>query len=87
MIDLIGVTAMGLMWGWLIVLIWGRPSATRPYLNVLVILSVTILFAILIAFLTDPRLVINFLIAAVVTAVIHFSWLKSVISNRSSVNS
>ena len=87
MIDLIGVTAMGLVWGWLMVLIWGRPSAKRPYRSILAILSATILFIILIAFLTGPRLVINFLIAAVATAVIHFSWLRSVISNRSSANS
>jgi len=82
LIDLIGVTAMGLMWGWLMVLIWGRPLATRPYLNVLAILSATILFAALISLITNPRLVINFLIAALVIAVIHFSWLRSVIGNR-----
>ncbi|HFE66335.1 MAG TPA: hypothetical protein ENJ93_03645 [Chloroflexi bacterium] len=82
MIDLIGVTAMGLVWGWLMVLIWGRPSAARPYRSTLAILSATILFAALIAFLTAPRLVVNFLIAAAVTAVIHFSWLRSVISER-----
>lgn len=82
MIDLIGVTAMGLMWGWLMVLIWGRPSAKRPYLNVLAILSVTILFATLITLMTNPRLVINFLIAAVAAAVIYFSWLRSIIGYR-----
>ncbi len=82
MIDLIGITAIGLVWGWLMVLIWGRPLVTRPYLNLLAIFSATILFAVLIIFLTDLRLVINFLIAAVVTAIIHFSWLRSVISER-----
>ena len=80
MIDLIGVTAMGLVWGWLMVLIWGRPSAARPYRSILAILSATTLFAALITFLAGPRLVVNFLIAAAVTAVIHFSWLRSVSS-------
>jgi predicted membrane protein len=82
LIDLIGVTAMGLMWGWLMVLIWGRPSATRPYLNLLAILSATILFAAMISLMTTPHLVINFLIAALVMAVLHFSWIRSVIGEQ-----
>lgn len=82
MIELIGVTAMGLVWGWLIVLIWGRPAPARPYYNVLAILSSTILFALLINKFTSPYLLLNFLLAAAVTAVIHFSWTRLVIGER-----
>ena len=77
MIDVIGSIAFGLVWGWLVVLIWGRPPLKRPYLSILVAALSTLPFAGLVYGLTTIPTATNFLIATAVSAIIHLLWLTN----------
>ena len=73
----IGAIAFGLVWGWLVVLIWGRPPLQRPYLSVLIAALITLPFAGLVYGLTAIQTTAYFLIATAVSASIHLLWLNS----------
>ena len=77
MIVQLGSIAFGLVWGWLVVLIWGRPPLKRPYLSILVAALVTLPFAALVYGLTTIPMTTNFLIATAVAAIIHLLWLTN----------
>lgn len=76
MIEQVGSIAFGLVWGWLVVLIWGRPPLKRPYLSILIAALVTLPFAVLIYGLTTFPTTTYFLIATTFAAIIHLRWLN-----------
>lgn len=77
MIAQIGSIAFGLVWGWLVVLIWGRPPLKRPYLSILIAALITLPFAALVYGLTTIPMMTSFLIATAVAAIIHLLWLTN----------
>ncbi len=77
MIEQVGSIAFGLVWGWLVVLIWGRPPLKRPYLSILVVALVTLPFTGLVYGLTTIPTTTYFLIATAFSAIIHLRWLNS----------
>ncbi len=84
MIEQVGSIAFGLVWGWLVVLIWGRPPLKRPYLSILIAALTTLPFAALVYDLSTIPTTTNFLIATAVAAITHLLWLtnlKQIIHN------
>lgn len=77
MIAQIGSIAFGLVWGWLVVLIWGRPPLKRPYLSILIAALITLPFAALVYGLTTIPMMTSFLIATAVAAITHLLWLTN----------
>lgn len=73
-ITVIGAISMGLVWGWLLLLIGGRGQAKRPFLTPFLLFAATCLVTIYLFILTTLTTSILFLIATFLTAFFHLAW-------------
>ncbi len=74
LITMIGTVGMGLVWGWLLLLIGGRGQAKRPFLTPFFLFLATFLVTVYLFLLTTLAASILFLIAALLTAFFHLAW-------------
>jgi hypothetical protein len=72
--TMIGSIGLGLVWGWLLILVGGRGVWKRPFLTPLLLSLATLLIAVyLLSFTNFPTMLI-FLLAATVAAFFHLAW-------------
>ncbi len=69
-----GSVGMGLVWGWLLVLIWRDVPGKRPLRHFLATLLATILLIVLVAWLTDWIHGSVFMGTAVFSFTLHLAW-------------
>lgn len=70
----VGSVGMGLVWGWLLVLIWRDVPGKRPLRHFLASLLATILLIVLAAWLTDWVQGLVFVGTAVFSFSLHLAW-------------
>lgn len=73
--DVLGSIGIGLVWGWLLVLLVNRPPRQRPYRNLLAVAIFTVGLAGLLYVLTAVPALIAFFLALILAFSIHFAWL------------
>ncbi len=72
--TVVGSVGMGLVWGWLLVLIWRDVPGKRPLRHFLATLLATILLIVLVAWLTDWIHGSVFVGTAVFSFTLHLAW-------------
>jgi len=83
LISSIGSLGIGLMWGWLLVLLRGQAAAQRPSWRVLLILFLaTAALSGLIAWLADGLTVLLFGGTAVISFIVHLAWRHALAERR-----
>lgn len=73
--DVLGSIGIGLVWGWLLVLLVNRPPHRRPYINLLVVVIFTVWLAWLLYALTAVPALVTFFLALILAFSVHFAWL------------
>ncbi len=69
-----GVIGMGLMWGWLMVLLVDQSMAKRPFINLATVALITIWLGWTIYVLAGSAPLIPFFIAFIISFLIHIAW-------------
>jgi hypothetical protein len=69
-----GSIGMGLVWGWLLALIWREVPGKRPLRHILASLLATVLIGILFIWLTDWIYLLIFVGTAVFSFILHLAW-------------
>ncbi|VAW33034.1 hypothetical protein MNBD_CHLOROFLEXI01-4193 [hydrothermal vent metagenome] len=69
-----GVVGIGLMWGWLMVLLVDQTMAKRPYINLATVALITIWLGWIIYLLVGSAPLIPFFIAFIISFLIHIAW-------------
>ena len=80
----LGGIGIGFVWGWLVVLFYGRGRARRPYLNLFVAAAAAALVAVDVFTVTGWQTLMFFLGATVFVLCIHLGWLQSLRERASS---
>ena len=75
MIAILGSMSIGLVWGWLLVLVGGRDQ--RPWPGLLLLGLATLLAAAQFFFLVGRQSLIFFLLAAALSLLLHLGWRRS----------
>jgi hypothetical protein len=78
LISSIGGVAMGLVWGWLVILVGSnRTTARRPIFDILAFGLATLLVGLQYLWLANVNTLIFFAIAAAFAFIIHLAWRHS----------
>ena len=75
MVGVLGSIGIGLVWGWLLVLLVNRPPRRRPILNLLAAAVFTAWLAWLLYVLTAVPPLIAFFLAFILAFSVHYAWL------------
>jgi energy-converting hydrogenase Eha subunit E len=78
LISSIGGVGIGLVWGWLIILVGSnRTAARRPIVNILAFGLATLLVALQLLWLAEVKTLIFFAAAVAFAFIIHLAWRQS----------
>ena len=80
-VTTIGGIGMGLMWGWLLVLVGGRGRPKRPFITILALILATILVALQLFFLTGWPTLPYFLASTALSLMVHLGWRQELRKN------
>lgn len=72
--TMIGSIGMGLVWGWLLILVGGRGVWKRPFLTPFLLSLATLIITAYLFSFTDFSTSLLFLFAATVAAFFHLAW-------------
>jgi hypothetical protein len=82
LIDSLGSVGMGLVWGWLLVLIGGSSTpGKRPFRNFLALSLATIIFGLHFLLFGSEQTLFLFLLAVPCSLILHLAWRQSLRSS------